>query len=229
MAADEFSNYPPEAPLVPGLSAWAPNLESIAELEPDLVVLSDNSVTEELNNLGIEVLVQAAPVNLQGVYDQILDMGVITGNGSKAQEVVDQMRADVETLVATVSGSPQRTFFHELDDTLYTATSQTLIGYLYSLVGLTNIADNGATDGSGSAYPQLSTEFVLAADPDFIFYADGQCCGQSAESIAARPGWDALSAVRNGNVIEVDEDISSRWGPRSVQFLEAIIAAVVAG
>ena len=234
---DEFSNYPPTAPLVPGLSGWSPNVESIAEYEPDLVVMSDNSVAEELRTLGIEVLVQSATGNLQGVYDQIIEMGEATGNTENAQTLVANMSAEVAELVATAaeqsasasgqsaSASGQQTYFHELDDTLYSVSSQTFIGYLYSLAGLINIAD-GNTAAGGNAYPQLSAEYVLAADPDYIFFADGPCCDQTAETIAARPGWENLTAVQNGRVIEMNADIASRWGPRSVDFLAVIVKAV---
>ncbi len=230
IAADEFSTYPPQAPSIPGLSGWAPNVESIAEYNPDLVVMSDNSVAEELRALGIEVLVQPAVANMEGVYAQIIEMGEHTGNEQDAEELVANIRTEIADLVsisASVNSEPQ-TFFHELDDTLYSATSDAFIGYLYSLVGLTNIADSSgdSTGDSAVAYPQLSTEYVLAADPDFIFFADGQCCGQTIETISERPGWASLTAVRNGNVIEVNADIASRWGPRSLDFLRAIVDAL---
>ena len=83
-------------------------------------------------------------------------------------------------------------------------------------------------DGSSWGYPQLTQEFVLEADPDIIFFADAECCGQSVAAIASRPGWSELKAVRNGNVIEMDNDVSSRWGPRLVDFLSTVSAAVSA-
>ncbi len=233
VAADEFSTYPPQAPMVPGLSGWAPNVESIANYNPDLVVMSDNSVVEELRALGLDVLVQPAVTNMEGVYAQIIEMGEHTGNEQGAEELVASMRSQITDLVSASASaaSESQTFFHELDDTLYSVTSDTFIGYLYSLVGLTNIADGSDPQNPDSrptvAYPQLSTEYVLAADPDLIFFADGQCCGQTAETISERPGWASLSAVRNGNVIEVNADIASRWGPRSLDFLRAIVDALI--
>src|SRR5690606_41469104 len=117
------------------------------------------------------------------------------------------------------------TYYHELDDTLYTVTSQTFLGELYALAGLGDGADGADPNGEFGGYPQLSREFLLEADPDFIFLADAQCCGQDAETLAARPGFADLAAVREGRVVELDEDVASRWGPRVVDLLRTIVDA----
>ena len=97
---------------------------------------------------------------------------------------------------------------------------------MYSLFGLTNIAD-GVEDGND--YPQLSAEYIISAAPDLIFLADTKYEGQSLETVAARPGWAAIPAVANGNVIPMNDDIASRWGPRIVDYIKAVSAALVAG
>lgn len=112
------------------------------------------------------------------------------------------------------------TYFHELDPSLYTVTSDTFIGSVYELVGLVNIADPADEDGFG--YPQLSEEFVIEADPDLIFLADGE----RPENVGERPGWSSLSAVVDGAVFQVDADISSRWSHRIVEFLEQVVEVV---
>ena len=116
------------------------------------------------------------------------------------------------------------TYYHELDDTYYSVTSSTFIGQLYSLVGLRNIADEAK--GAGGGYPQLSAEYIVDADPDLIFLADTKCCEQTAASVAARPGWGEIAAVRNGAVVEVDDSLASRWGPRIVEFVRAVALAL---
>ena len=118
------------------------------------------------------------------------------------------------------------TYFHELDDTLYTVTSATFVGAVYALLGLENIADAADADGASFGYPQLSAEFLLAADPDLVFLADTRCCATDASTFAARPCFAALRAVRSCDVIELDDDVASRWGPRIVDFLEQAAAAV---
>ena len=64
------------------------------------------------------------------------------------------------------------------------------------------------------------------ADPDLIFLADTKCCAQTAAAIAERPSWETLTAVSTGRIVELDDDVASRWGPRIVDFLRAIVDAV---
>ncbi|MFV1991422.1 MAG: ABC transporter substrate-binding protein, partial [Acidimicrobiales bacterium] len=91
------------------------------------------------------------------------------------------------------------------------------------MAGLSNIADEADPDGFG--FPQLSSEYILEQDPDLIFLADTICCGQNQDTLATRPGWDKLTAVQSDGVIELDDDISSRWGPRIVELLDTIVTA----
>ena len=227
VAVDNYSYWPPQAPVVDDLSGWNPNVEAIASFEPDLVILSDTGVQEELELLGIRVYVAAAAVELDDVYSQLGEIGDLTGNSQGSSMVVDQMREQIEEILDAIQmPSDSLTYFHELDDTLYSVTSSTFIGQIYTMTGLKNIADPADEDGTAWGYPQLSEEFILEADPDIIFFADATCCAQSVATISARPGWSELSAVRNGNVFEMDSDISSRWGPRLVDFLETVANAV---
>jgi iron complex transport system substrate-binding protein len=229
VAADQQSNFPPEAPTT-DLSAYEPNIEAITTYEPDLVVVSDpGELQDGLEQVGIEVLVAPAATTLEDTYDQILELGDVTGHAEEAAEVVDEMKADIEELVADLPERDQPlTYFHELDDTLYTVTSSTFIGELYSLAGLENVADPADADGQSGGYPQLSAEFLVDADPDLVFLADTKCCQQDLATFAARPGFADLTAVATEQVVPLDDDIASRWGPRVVDFLRIIIEAVEA-
>ena len=226
-AVDNFSYWPPEAPVIEDLQGWNPNVEAIAGLQPDLVILSDTGIQEELELLGIKVYVAEAATELEDVYDQMYVIGEITCQRLGALEAVSKMRKQVAVLIESADGRGEGlTYYHELDDTLYSVNSSTFIGDVYSLVGLVNIADAADSEGTSWGYPQLTTEFVIQANPDFIFFADAQCCAQSVETISARPGWSEMEAIRKGNIFEVDSDISSRWGPRLVEFLQIVVAAV---
>ena len=226
VAVDAFSNYPAEAP-VTDLTGFAPNVEAIVELEADLVVTDgdwDGSSMGALTELGIPVLILPAASTLEDVYAQIESLGAATGHGEDATALAAEMRSDIEELLAGVPSPPEPlTFYHELDASYYSVTSATFIGHIYSLMGLRNIAD-AAGDGS-FGYPQLSEEYIIESDPDLVFLADTLCCGVSRETLADRPGWDALSAVNNNAVVELDDDIASRWGPRVVELVQAIAAA----
>jgi iron complex transport system substrate-binding protein len=115
-------------------------------------------------------------------------------------------------------------YYHELDTELYSATSKTFIGSVYSMFGLTNIADPADLDAGG--YPKLSAEHVLKSNPDLIFLGDTKCCGQNAQTVGARPGWNTVKAVQSGNVVALDDDLASRWGPRIVDLVRAVSDAV---
>ena len=69
---------------------------------------------------------------------------------------------------------------------------------------------------------------IIAADPDLIFLADTVCCDQNAETVAARDGWEEITAVTEDRVFEMDDDVASRWGPRIVEYYQAVADAVIA-
>lgn len=227
VAVDDNSNFPEEAPTT-DLSGYEPNVEAIIGFEPDLVLLSEDrgDVVEGLAAVDVPAIVLPAAAEIDDTYTQIELLGAATGHVGDAAELVGRMQSDIEELVAQV---PQRdepvTYYHELDDTLFTVTSETFIGEVYALAGLENVADAADPDGEAGGYPQLSPEFLVQADPDVIFLADAQCCGQTAETVAARPGFGDLRAVRDGHVVELPADVPSRWGPRIVDFLEVVVEA----
>lgn len=218
VAVDDQSDYPPEVP-VTDLSGYMPNLEAILAYAPDLVVTTDDNgdIVSGLERAGVEVLLLPAGDDLDDTYTQLEQVGAATGHEAEAAEVVAGMKAEVDEIVASV---PRRdeplTYFHELDDTYYTVTDDTFVGNAYSLLGLRSIATGG------DPYPQLSEELIVDADPDLVFLADSQCCGVTPEKAAARAGWDGLTAVREGRVHVVDEDVASRWGPRIVDYLRTV-------
>lgn len=226
VAVDSYSYYPPEAP-VTDLSGFTPNIEAIAAYEPDLVVMGpDGDVIASLDTLGISTLVIDAPATFEDVYAQIDRFGESLGQQEAAERVIADMQGRIAELIDAAPDATGLSYYHELTDSLYSVTSGTFVGHVYSLFGLTNVAD--PADEGGSGYPQLSEEYLLDADPDLIFLADTLCCAQNAETVAARPGWELLSAVRNGHVVELNDDIVSRWGPRLVEFIEAISDALTA-
>ncbi len=136
------------------------------------------------------------------------------------------MQSDIGGIVAEAGPTLEgMTFYHESDPfSFYTPNSSSFIGGLYEMLGMVNIAD-AAPDPSNSGFPQLSAEFIVSSDPEIIFLAG---FGESIETVAAREGWDAMTAVQNGNVVSLDTDVASRWGPRVVDLLRSIAEAAVA-
>lgn len=225
LAVDDFSNFPAEAAdKMQGLSGFDPNVEAIAGLEPDLVVTDGTNpdFLAQLDALGIAHWEGPAATGFDDIYTQIEQLGAATGNVGDAAELVSSMQARVDAATTSVPEfeSPV-TYYHELDPTFFSVSPATFIGSIYTLAGLTNIV---AADAD--AFPQLSQEFIVDADPAMIFLACTIYCGETAESVAGRDGWSALTAVQSGLVIEMNDDIASRWGPRSVDYLEQVVTAV---
>jgi iron complex transport system substrate-binding protein len=228
-AVDDQSSFPASAPRTK-LSGFTPNVEAIAKYKPDLVIISNDNggkLAKRLRALHIPVMLEPAATKLTDVYAQINALGLATGHKTKAKAMVARMKSQIAQIVASV---PKRatplTYYHELSPDLYSATSSTFIGQIYGLLGLTNVADKA--EGASSGYPQLSAEYLVASNPDFVFLADTKCCQQDATTVAARPGWSSMAAVKNGNVVGLDDDIASRWGPRIVNYLRAVAARVAA-
>ena len=227
VAVDDQSNHPEQAP-VTDLSGFTPNVEAILSYEPDLVVVGfePGGFVEALAAADIPVIFYDAATALDDTYDQIEGLGVATGHLEEAIAVNETVQSGIEAAVADAPDIPEGTdYYHEVDNTYFTATSTTFIGQIYSMFGLENIADPADEDGSSSGYPQLSSEYIVAADPDLIFLANS-FYGESPETVAQRPGWDVLTAVREGNVVGLNSDIVSRWGPRVVEFAESISDAL---
>lgn len=225
VAVDDQSSYPPEAPRT-DLSGFTPNIEAIISYEPDLVVVAYDlgDVVSSLETVGVPVLLLGPAVDLDGAYAQIEILGAATGHVAEAAALVAEIGTEIQALAAEVADLAEGlTYFHEIDDMLYTFTSETFFGRIYAMFGLKSIADGADPDGYG--WPQLSSEYVVAADPDLIFLAD-TVNGVTPESLESRPGWGGLTAVREGRVFEIDPDLASRWGPRVVDFARAIADAI---
>ena len=223
VAVDSMSNYPAEsAGVLTDLAAYEPSVEAITAYEPDLVVIGDDFVglAEQLTAVGIKSWVSSAPTTLDEAYAQIEDLGTAVGRGDEAIALATSMKSEIDAIIAQAPALDEPiSFYHELDDMNYSVTSNTFIGSIYAALGLQNIAD--ATQGD-TDYPQLSAEFIVSQNPDMIFLSDTKCCGVTAASVAARPGWEVLSAVQGGGIVELDDDVASRWGPRLVEFVQVL-------
>lgn len=228
VAVDGLSDHPAEAP-VTELSAFTPSVEAIAAYDPDLVFLSfdpNQDVIPGLGALGIPVILHGTALGLDDAFLQWEQTGIATGHAPEASALVSETR---EYLAAAYASVPEAasglTYYYELDDTYYSLTSSSFVGELIAPTGLVNIADTEDVEGFG--FPQLTAEYIVGSDPALILLADVACCGQSAQTVAERPGWDAMTAVSRGHVVELDDDIASRWGPRIVDLVDAVVTAIL--
>ena len=228
VAVDDQSSFPAAAPRTK-LSGLQSSAEAIVVHDPDLVIIQfdPGGLVKALGKVGVKVLVQPSATTLAQAYSQIAELGAVTGRQAQAARVVAAMKSGISTAVA---GARSRiaglTVYYELDSTYYSATSKTFIGQLLRLLGVRNVAD--AADAKGTGYPQLSAEYLVSTNPHAIVLADGKCCRQNAATVAARAGWQGIAAVQRKAVIVVDDDIASRWGPRTVALVRTLAERLAA-
>ncbi len=226
VAVDNNADFPEAAAsFATRVDAFQPNIEAIAALEPDLVIVPSDigGIVGALDRLNIPVLFIDLDTDVQTIDDvlgQIGLMGRLTGTEARSAEIITDLTARVQVVedglrgLATAAGP---TVYHELDSTFYTVSEQTFIGSLYRTLKARNIAE----DGGGIAYPQLTQEAIIAANPEVIVLADEEF-GVTIDIVKARPGWNAIFAVQNDQIYAVDPDIISRPGPRIVDALEQL-------
>ncbi len=222
-AVDKYSTYPAGAP-VTNLDGFTASGEALAKYKPDLVVVSyePSGFVSQMAKLKIPVLYEPAAATIAQSYAQYLGLGRATGHYLQAQNEVRKVRATITSIVrSTPKAAPGTTYYWELDPTYYSVTSATFMGQLMSLLGLKSIADSGGLHASGG-YPQLTSEFILQANPTYIFLADTLCCQATPASVAARPGWSAMSAVSGSRILGLNDNIASNWGPRIAVLLQQV-------
>ncbi len=219
----DYCDYPEEAKAKPKVGAPFPgfSLETIVDLEPQLVLSVAGTVLTQLENVGLTVVV-LQPKDLSGVLRDIALVGGITGKEEEATALIDSMKeriVNIAVRAATVTEKP--TVFYEIDaswneNNPWTAGSNTFQGDLIDLAGGRNIA------AGRSGWYELSMEEILDADPDLIILEDYQF-GVTPESVANRFTWKGLTAVKEGKVYPItDASLTSRQGPRIVDGLEEI-------
>ncbi len=216
VAVDRYANCSDGGGEKPEVDSFQPSVEAIVAYDPDFVYAwyDPGDLARSLRDVGITVFLLDTPVDLEGLFDNIRLIGEMTDREDGAEALVAELEADRDAVVASIADietGPR--IYHESDAALYTARSDTFVGELYVLLKAQNIAD-----GADSQYPQLSSEAVVASDPEVIILAD---FADPAE-VAARPGWAAISAVLNDQICEINSDLTDRPGPNIMQGLRAL-------
>jgi iron complex transport system substrate-binding protein len=221
---DDLSDYPEAAKALPsigGLSNY--NVEQIVTMKPDLVLaaeINDPELVKSLSDLGLTVYYLKNPATLEEMYTNLEIVAQLTGHETEAATLIEALKARVAAVDEKIAPLSSRfSVFYELDSTdpakPWTAGKGTFITLLIDRAGGYNIASEM------DPYPQLSLEQIVAADPQFIILGDSMW-GITVESVSQRPGWENLSAVKNGSVFPFDDNLVSRPGPRLVDGLEAL-------
>lgn len=228
---DSFSDFPEAALAVPDVGGgWGElDLELLLSLEPDLVLSADIIAPEQnqaLEELGLNVFVLPNPLDFEDLYANLATVGALTGRSAEAAALAAALQERVTAVLDTVAGAESAPLvFYQLDSSdptaPWTSGPGTFIDTLIGLAGGRNVG--GVLE---SAWAQISAEELIAQNPDVILMGDAAWTGLTAEDIAARPGWDSLNAVVNGQVFAFDDNLVSRPGPRLVDGLELLAALI---
>ncbi|MEW6541593.1 MAG: cobalamin-binding protein [Bacillota bacterium] len=225
----DFCNYPAEAPAKERVGGFVnPSLEKIIALEPDLVVAADlhRELVPQLNNLKIPVVVLNAR-SVDGMLNNIILVGRLTGLEMEAERLTGELRARVEAVTGRVSkiapSKRPRVYYEVWHEPLCTAGPGTFIDDLIGLAGGTNVAADAPVP-----WPQYSAEVIVRKNPEVMLhaYGHGDAGSQTPAGIARRPGWSSVSFVKSGRVYAMDADMMNRAGPRLVDALEAVARAL---
>ncbi len=226
IAADRFSDFPEAVKSLPKVEYTRPSVESLAAHRPDLILGAGRhkDIVAAVQDAGLPVVLLEEPATVAGVIERVRLLGQATGHQAEAEQLATAMDRRIKAVTdrLAAAGTGPRVFHEVAFSTgIFSATSKSFVGDIYSLLHARNIADSAT-----GAYPQLSQEVVVQADPEVIVLADGRE-GVTPEQVRARPGWNGISAVRSGRIhllTDVQADMISRPGPRVADAIEQFAA-----
>ncbi len=220
----KYCDYPAEVLDIPAVESGSDtNIEQIVELQPQVLIMSTMSQTDEqvqqLEAAGIHVVVSDAQ-DIDGVYTAINMIGELVGKQDEAASVVESMQKTFDEIKAN-AGDGTKTIYFEvspLEYGLWTAGTGTFMDEIANMMGLKNCF----SDVEGWA--GISEEQVLERNPDYIltismYYGEGPT---PEEEIASRAGWENVTAVKNGKIINLQNNELSRPAPRLAEGAKAL-------
>ncbi len=223
---EDFSVYPPEAADVPDVARFGSvDVEKIVSLGTDLVIAGGNNFNppesiQKLRSLGVPVLVVYAPDVRTALADMML-IGRAVGRVDEAATLTATVQAAFDEVAAATAGLPTPRVFYELD------ASSGFFGPAPDYFGTEMIRVAGGdplTSGTPGVY-QIQAEQILAFDPEVILLGDA-AYGVTPDQVAARPGWNTLTAVANDAVRPIDDVIVTRPGPRLTDGIRTLALAI---
>ena len=220
VGVDAFSevDFPVEV-----IDAYTVTAEELVPLNPDVVIIAFdfNGIVEGLKAQEINYVLLPPARNLDDVYAQITNIGEMVNKKSEASSTIRDMKLEINRIINN-SNYQDITVYHEIGYSygIYSVNSESLIGEIYNLLGVTNIADS-EEDPYGSGYPALSQEMVIESDPDFIVVGHSDYLNKD---LSIRDGWGDLSAVQNSRVFFLDDTLASNWGTTTLQLVEILAA-----
>jgi len=215
----DYCNYPEAALSVGSIgSLREPNLEAIIALNPDLILMSTHASEEvlaKLDEAGLKTAVLTAQESFDGIYEIVNQTAMLFNVADKATELVSAMQADVTTVLELVKDVEKKSVYYvvgfgEYGD--YTATGDTFIHEMLEMAGGTNIA----ADGESWSY---NLETIIEKDPEYIICSE---LSDTKATLEQTEGYMELTAIKEGRLVEINQDLLSRQGPRLAEGLKAI-------
>ena len=205
------------------IDAYTVTAEELVPLNPDIVIIAFdfNGIVEGLKAQEINYVLLPPAKNLEDVYAQISTIGDIVNKKNEASSTIRDMKLEINRIINN-SNYQDVNVYHEIGYSygIYSVNSESLIGEIYNLLGVTNIA-NSEEDPYGSGYPALSEEMVIESDPDFIVVGHSDYLNKD---LSIRDGWGDISAVQNSRVVFLDDTLASNWGTTTLQLVEVLAA-----
>ena len=205
------------------IDAYTVTAEELVPLNPDIVIIAFdfNGIVEGLKAQEINYVLLPPAKNLDDVYAQISTIGDIVNKKNEASSTIRDMKLEINRIINN-SNYQDVNVYHEIGYSygIYSVNSESLIGEIYNLLGVTNIA-NSEEDPYGSGYPALSEEMVIESDPDFIVVGHSDYLNKD---LSIRDGWGDISAVQNSRVVFLDDTLASNWGTTTLQLVEVLAA-----
>ena len=203
--------------------AYTVTAEELVPLNPDIVIIAFdfNGIVEGLKAQEINYVLLPPAKNLDDVYAQISTIGDIVNKKNEASSTIRDMKLEINRIINN-SNYQDLNVYHEIGYSygIYSVNSESLIGEIYNLLGVTNIA-NSEEDPYGSGYPALTEEMVIESDPDFIVVGHSDYLNKD---LSIRDGWGDISAVQNSRVVFLDDTLASNWGTTTLQLVEVLAA-----
>ncbi|SES02664.1 ABC transporter substrate-binding protein [Psychrobacillus sp. OK032] len=228
VGVNDYDNYPAEALEKEKIGGQEFNVEKIVAMNPEIVFAHESGLgmgeagLQQIRDAGVKVFVVKNAGDFDQTYTTIEQIGRATGKLAEAENIVEDMKAKVEEVKEKVAKvETKKTVFVETSDVpeIYTPGKGTFMQEFLDMVN----AENIAADQEG--WFMISPEEIVSRNPDVIIvmysYVDG-----IVDSVKARDGFDTVTAVKNDAVVQVDENLTSRTGPRLAEGLEEIAKAI---
>ena len=225
VAVDDFSDFPADVKAIPHIGGFRTSAETVVSYRPDLILaISSGNLPAQLEALSQPLFI-FDPSDIEGVFRNIVTVGTMLDRAGAARQLVADTRARIDAVGQKAkAASTKPRVLHEVDSTnpaqIYVAGSHNFIDSMITLAGGLNVAGDAAVK-----YPKFSPEEIVSRNPDVIILADARF-GATPEMVRARPGWSAITAVKQNAIYPIDDNLVSRPGPRLVEGFEAYIRLI---